>query len=441
MTTNEDRTIAFHDSDRGGQDGGLVGRAELPRARMICLDTSQLEGSLPGDGVIKLVAGAEQIVGRGSGSTFQIPSRKLSRQHARVFAGLDAWGVEDLNSTNGIQVNRNKVTTAWLNNGDEVRFGPIPFRFEVDQTDISGAGRAALSGSGEDERTMMVGSLGAGEAIIKAQKAPVEAPPEPVATVAPEVAEGPSRSGGGRIAAMVVVVVLLAVAVGGAVVYYPTWQKDQEIAAVVGRADQVTSDIIAHGRALGSQAIDPARRDQDITNLNAVNAALWPMLRDNPDRVALANTYAKSRTLLFERVFTVLIDDGRLADAADEARSLYRSLTEVARALPDQVADRDKVELATAIDIADLASIMVQYRRFATRFGTVARSADDRSVPRPDAEAMRRVEARKDDFFALRRSLNKALASDYRQLNGLVGAFEANDLNLVARWRDVLRGN
>ena len=67
-----------------------------------------------------------------------VASRKLSRQHARLFSGEGTWGIEDLNSTNGVYVNGHKISTIWLKHKDEVRLGSLAFSFELDRPRASG---------------------------------------------------------------------------------------------------------------------------------------------------------------------------------------------------------------------------------------------------------------------------------------------------------------
>ena len=120
-----------------------------------------------------LKGGKDVTVGRGDTSTFMVASRKLSRQHARLFSGEGTWGIEDLNSTNGVYVNGHKVSTIWLKHKDEVRLGSLAFSFELDRPPAAGqqgGGRPVPVSRDDDmsERTMMVGSLGAGKAVLEA---------------------------------------------------------------------------------------------------------------------------------------------------------------------------------------------------------------------------------------------------------------------------------
>ncbi len=147
-------------------------QATNPDGRLICLDPSQVDGG-KSEVIVPLKGGKDVTVGRGDTSTFMVASRKLSRQHARLFSGEGSWGIEDLNSTNGVYVNGHKVSTIWLKHKDEVRLGSLAFSFELDSAPAAGrqgGNRPAPVSRDDDmsERTMMVGSLGAGKAVLEA---------------------------------------------------------------------------------------------------------------------------------------------------------------------------------------------------------------------------------------------------------------------------------
>ena len=55
----------------------------------------------------------------------------MSRRHARILAVHNRYYVQDLGSTNGTFVNRNRVTNAPLTHGDLVAFGQAVARFAI----------------------------------------------------------------------------------------------------------------------------------------------------------------------------------------------------------------------------------------------------------------------------------------------------------------------
>ncbi|MFC1498784.1 FHA domain-containing protein [Verrucomicrobiota bacterium] len=68
--------------------------------------------------------------GRDSDNNIQLMSEFVSRHQAKINNMPSVCVIEDLNSSNGIFVNNNKITTYNLRTGDEIRLGDIIFRFE-----------------------------------------------------------------------------------------------------------------------------------------------------------------------------------------------------------------------------------------------------------------------------------------------------------------------
>ncbi len=444
---NEDRTVAYdgHSMDKGGARSSLV---DVPRARLICTDRAQVEGALPGEGVINLVPGAEQTVGRGETCTYPIGSRKLSRQHARVFAGVGAWGVEDLNSTNGVRVNEDKVQTAWLKHGDIVRFGPIPFRFEVERPDAAAAMArpqpAALDGEGE-HTMIFTGAQGAraAEVMLKAVREAdkgKEAPPEIVpvtptkATKAVAPAKGIDRN---RIMTIVGGIALVAVLAVVGVLYYPSFQRGQQISAMVDRDSPIIKRVIDRARD-ASGAADATRLD-DIKLLQPVvletNNAL---LSDLSDSREIADIYARSRFLVFEREFSNLLTRPDpagefLREASRKAFELRDRLDKIGYRLPPPAPGADAGHLKAAADLADMARILVSYHSFARQFAQIGPG-----LSAPTLDQLTAVDERKKDYIQYRRSYNQVLSSDYRLFNAVVHDVEDHDFTLVSRWREFL---
>jgi len=62
-------------------------------------------------------------IGRGSDNTFPIPDRRLSRKHARIERDELGFLLTDLDSANGTWLNRRRVASERLVQGDEIRLG------------------------------------------------------------------------------------------------------------------------------------------------------------------------------------------------------------------------------------------------------------------------------------------------------------------------------
>lgn len=75
--------------------------------------------------------GRKTSVGRTPDNDLQIDAKFISRHHAVILAGPVNTVIEDLNSTNGVLVNGQRVTRQVLNDGDEVVIGRAHYRFAV----------------------------------------------------------------------------------------------------------------------------------------------------------------------------------------------------------------------------------------------------------------------------------------------------------------------
>ena len=73
----------------------------------------------------------ETLIGRNPTSDITLLDDGISREHAIILydAESDAYALEDLQSTNGTQVNGKRVRSVTLADGDEVRVGRTLFRF------------------------------------------------------------------------------------------------------------------------------------------------------------------------------------------------------------------------------------------------------------------------------------------------------------------------
>ena len=77
------------------------------------------------------VLGRKTSVGRTPDNDLQIDAKFISRHHAVILAGPTQTIIEDLNSTNGVQVNGRRVTRQSLQDGDTVSIGRQQYRFAV----------------------------------------------------------------------------------------------------------------------------------------------------------------------------------------------------------------------------------------------------------------------------------------------------------------------
>jgi pSer/pThr/pTyr-binding forkhead associated (FHA) protein len=84
-----------------------------------------------GDREVVHVLGRKTSIGRTPDNDLQLDAKFISRHHAVILAGPVNTVIEDLNSTNGVQVNGQRVTRHVLNDGDEVVIGRARYHFSV----------------------------------------------------------------------------------------------------------------------------------------------------------------------------------------------------------------------------------------------------------------------------------------------------------------------
>ena len=78
-----------------------------------------------------LVARDGQVisVGRSPESSIFLDDVTVSRKHATIARNQGQWQISDTGSLNGTYVNRDRVSTSSLNNGDELQIGKYRFTF------------------------------------------------------------------------------------------------------------------------------------------------------------------------------------------------------------------------------------------------------------------------------------------------------------------------
>ena len=86
------------------------------------------------EGMTFELSAAETLIGRNPTTDITLLDEGISREHAIILydAEDDSYTLEDLQSTNGTQVNRKRVRSATLQSGDEVQVGRTVFQFVRD---------------------------------------------------------------------------------------------------------------------------------------------------------------------------------------------------------------------------------------------------------------------------------------------------------------------
>lgn len=85
----------------------------------------------PGEGSEFLLSGDSVVAGRSRESDLFLDDVTVSRSHAIFERNPDGWFVRDCDSLNGTYVNRHRVDTHQLRQGDEVQIGKYRFIFVV----------------------------------------------------------------------------------------------------------------------------------------------------------------------------------------------------------------------------------------------------------------------------------------------------------------------
>ena len=78
----------------------------------------------------ELKDGVATRIGRAASNDITLPHSSISRSHAVIEGGGDAWGVTDLRSANGVLLNGTRIERAQLKGGDVISLGDIRLRFE-----------------------------------------------------------------------------------------------------------------------------------------------------------------------------------------------------------------------------------------------------------------------------------------------------------------------
>jgi pSer/pThr/pTyr-binding forkhead associated (FHA) protein len=83
------------------------------------------------EGMTFELSAEETLIGRNPTTDITLLDDGISREHAIILydPDSDSYSLEDLQSTNGTQVNGKRVRSVTLADGDEVRVGRTLFRF------------------------------------------------------------------------------------------------------------------------------------------------------------------------------------------------------------------------------------------------------------------------------------------------------------------------
>lgn len=104
----------------------------VPSAPVVRVTLQGVKESFP-------LAAGEHVVGRVAGVSIRLDTPQISRRHAILRVSKTGTVVEDLASSNGTFVNKEKIAAPRpLAEGDTVQFGDIPFVVRFGQATRSG---------------------------------------------------------------------------------------------------------------------------------------------------------------------------------------------------------------------------------------------------------------------------------------------------------------
>lgn len=137
MTKNEDKTIYSNkaydrsSSDKGPEPGTtaqlstkkLIAEIQIKQQAFLEIISSSKDNKL-----FELGEG-EVTIGRSPACRLRLPSKNVSRKHARIFFRNDEYYIEDLGSTNGTYVNGIRVVKCALRKNDLIYIGGVRILF------------------------------------------------------------------------------------------------------------------------------------------------------------------------------------------------------------------------------------------------------------------------------------------------------------------------
>ena len=119
----------------------------------------------------------QALLGRDPGCDFVLNDGSVSRRHARIERRGPGWVVVDQGSANGTFVDSGRVAEAALKGGQDLRFGSVSYRVEIQGEADMGA---TLAGASADETLVQAAAVVAPPPPPQASAPPPPPPPRPV---------------------------------------------------------------------------------------------------------------------------------------------------------------------------------------------------------------------------------------------------------------------
>jgi hypothetical protein len=426
MAETEELTVVMGLGDVPTLDRGPE---KAPRAKLVCVDDSLLSDQ---DNLEFILDGEkETIFGRN-----EVKFHKVSRRHCRVYPTGGKWGVEDLNSTNGIYVNDVRVTQSALKNGDYLKISSVPFRFVLERPDM-GMDISDIDGAqGSAEQTMLVGSRGAGallqdimeedekERALEEKQA--HRRPRPTrASPAGGIAPPKSKTG-----LWIGLALLLAIAGGGGW-YYMNHLTDTGEPTYEALHKQVRKFEREHEENSGTASAGELREQANL--LASLLAEMEQARLKYPQHQAMRTLESQSIILAMERHLAVTLASNQLHSLKIRLDEADKTMNALKEGLSGPTLDELKLHqelLALTRDVAGL-------KLFLGRYPTPSPNA----AKKPSPEQMASFHQVRQSFVSRKRSPKNhtALKVNFTILGRIVAEVDAQDLPKLDLWKEYVR--
>ncbi len=412
-----------------------------PRARLVCLDDTGDENLK--DLEISLIQ-SEKMLGRSAENAICIPHKRLSRRHARLFLEGTTWTVEDLNSTNGVFVNEKKVSRAQLNDGDMVKFGPLPFRYELegftpvsDTTDSHGEASSPLG---------VEGTMYAGHAEVLASLAAAEKeaePPEEPPTERPIpnkfIPGKEKRSSVRKPILRYLLILFIGFGLAGAGYLYVNHQRQQELNQLVRDYESRLQKFLEEYEVRSDASFQSTQAEEELEEIRTLKAGVDFAANQYPQSLVFKELQAKLLFLEFERRFQNLLLTEQ--QSIYDARVLVDKTRDEIGALLPKSASTAKSAIVEVLELLDLADVVVRFRQFSQRFNNFSDQVGDpfeRDIAPTRAE-LREMQDLKAQFIEKKKTNRLPLSVTYTEFQSLLEEVEKQDIHFVDRLRGLMR--
>jgi hypothetical protein len=129
------------------------------------------------------------LVGRDPGCDIVVTDGSVSRRHARLERRANVWWIVDQGSANGTYVNSQKVAEQALANGQEVRFGALAFRVDLEEDPEATVATPVMP---DDSATLWAATPPPPPPATSAAPPPLPPSPPPIPPPAPPPATAPT---------------------------------------------------------------------------------------------------------------------------------------------------------------------------------------------------------------------------------------------------------